>query len=150
MFRESNRSIKWPLKTKPCFLDNFHLWSSLPLLYHKLVRQRSNWRRSGEYVQHRVCFVNIQLSLHENVVFSVCACMGNAAYIIFIMWNSISGLDAWYHFRFNVSYGVAVTVRSHQIKFQVIFQSSFLMSSPFLRSSSLFLVPSIFEVVFIF
>ena len=32
-------------------------------------------------------------SLHENVVFSVCAHMGNAAYIIPIMWNSISSLD---------------------------------------------------------
>ena len=32
-------------------------------------------------------------SLHENVVFSVCAHMGNAAYLIFIMRNSISGLD---------------------------------------------------------
>ena len=73
-----------------------------------------------EYVQHRLRLVNVQSSLSENVVFSVCAHMGNAAYIIFIMWNSISGLDAWYHFQFNVSYGVAVTVRSHQIEFQVI------------------------------
>ena len=40
--------------------------------------------------------------------------MGNAACIIFIMLNSISGLDAGYHFRFNISCGVAVTVRSHQ------------------------------------
>ena len=87
----------------------------------KLVRQRSYWRRSGEYVQRRVCFVNIQSSLHENVVFSVCECMGNAAYIIFIMWNSISGLDACYHFRLNISCGVAVTVRSHQKKYQVTF-----------------------------
>ena len=71
------------------------------------------WRRSGEYVQRCVCFVNIQSSLHENVVFSVCACLGNAAYIIFIMLNSISDLDAWYHFRFNISC-VAVTVRGHQ------------------------------------
>ena len=61
-----------------------------------------------------MCLVNVQLSLHENVVFSVCASMGHAAYIIFIMWNPISGLDAWYHFRFNISCGVAVTVRSHQ------------------------------------
>ena len=37
----------------------------------KLVRQRSYWRRSREYVQRRVCFVNIQSSLHENVLFSV-------------------------------------------------------------------------------
>ena len=63
-----------------------------------------------------MCFVNVQSSLHENVVFSVCACVGNAAYITFIMWNSITGLDAWYHFRFNISCGVAVKVRGHQNK----------------------------------
>ena len=62
--------------------------------------------RKAEYVQHRV--VNVQSSVHENVVFSVCACMGNAAYIIFIMWNSDSGLDASYHFWFDISCGVAV------------------------------------------
>ena len=88
----------------------------------KQVRQRSYWKRSGEYVQHRVCFVNIHIqSLHEHVVFSVCACLGNAAYIIFIMLNSISGLDAWYHFRFHISCGVAVKERSHQKKNPVIF-----------------------------
>ena len=76
---------------------------------------------AAEYVQHHVRFVNVQSSLPENVVFSVCAHVVNAAYIIFIMWHSISGLDAWYYFWFNVSYGVAVTVRSHQIEFQVIF-----------------------------
>ena len=76
---------------------------------YKLVRQRSYWRRSGEYVQRRVCFVNIQSSLHENVVFSVCACLGNAAYIIVIMLNSISGLDPWYHFLFNISCGTHST-----------------------------------------
>ena len=75
-----------------------HLVNGINCLKCKLVRQRTYWRRSGEYVQCRVCFVNIQLSLHENVVFSVGACMGNAVYIIFIMWNSNSGLDAWYHF----------------------------------------------------
>ena len=77
--------------------------------------------RKAEYVQRRVCFVNVQLSLHENVVFSVCARMYNAAYEIFIMWNSISGLDACYHFRLNISCGVAVTVRSHKRKYQVTF-----------------------------
>ena len=61
-----------------------------------------------------------QSSLHENVVFSVSARTCIAAYVIFIMWNSISGLDTWYHFRFNISCGVAVKVRSHQEKFQVI------------------------------
>ena len=71
-----------------------------------------------EYVQRHVCFVNIQSSLHENVVFFVCACLGNTAHIIFIMLNSISGLDAWYHFRFNISCGVAVMVRGHQKKFR--------------------------------
>ena len=54
----------------------------------------------------------VQSSLHENVIFSVCARMGNAAYIIFIMWNSISGLDAWNHFEFNIN--VAVTERDHK------------------------------------
>ena len=54
--------------------------------------------------------------MHENVDFSVCARMCNAAYVIFIMWNSISGLDTSYHFRLNISCGVAVTVRSHQKK----------------------------------
>ena len=61
----------------------------------------------------------LSMSLHENVVFSVCACMGIDAYIIFIMWNLISGLDSWYHFRFNISCGVAITVRGHK-KNQVI------------------------------
>ena len=75
----------------------------------------------AEYVQRHVCFVYLQSSLHENVVFSVCARMGNAAYTIFIMWNSISGLDTCYHFRLNISCGVAVTVRSHQKKYQVTF-----------------------------
>ena len=74
----------------------------------------------AEYVQCHVCFVNVQSSLHENVVFSVCARMDNAAHIIFIMWNSISGLDAWDHFRFNISCGVAVMEGSHQKKVQKI------------------------------
>ena len=72
--------------------------------------------RKAKYIQCRVCFVNVQSYLHENVVFSVCVLVCNAAYVIFIMWNSIFGLDAWYHFRFNISCGVAVTVRSHEKK----------------------------------
>ena len=40
---------------------------------------------AAEYVQLRVCFVNVQSSLPENVVFYVCARMGHAAYIIFII-----------------------------------------------------------------
>ena len=76
---------------------------------------------AAEFVQRRVCFVNVQSSLPENVVFSASARMYNAAYNIFIMWNSISCLSAWYYFRFNVSCGVAIMVRSRQIEFQVIF-----------------------------
>ena len=76
---------------------------------------------STEYIKRRVCIVNVQWSLHENVIFSVCAPMGNAVYIIFIIWKSISGWDAWYYFRLNISCGVAVRVRSHQQRFQVNF-----------------------------
>ena len=75
----------------------------------------------AEYVQRRVCFVNVQSSLHENVVFPVCVLMCNAAYVIFIIWNSISGLDTCYHFRLNISCGVAVTVGGHPKKHQVNF-----------------------------
>ena len=50
-----------------------------------------------------MCFVNVQSSLHENYVFSVCACMGNAAYFLHIMRNSISGLDNWHNFRFDIA-----------------------------------------------
>ena len=75
----------------------------------------------AEYAQRPVCFINVQSSLHENVMFSACGLMNNAAYIISIMWNSISGLEPWYHFRFNISCCVAVTVRSHQKRYQVNF-----------------------------
>ena len=78
---------------------------------YKIVRKKY---RKVEYVQCRVCFINVQSSLHENVVFSVCAHMDNAAYIMFILWNSISGSDARYHFQFNISCGVAVMVRGHK------------------------------------
>ena len=112
--------------------DKFKLALSLaqlsPSLFTtRIIAQRKNDRNGGiwqsgiskslaEYVQRPVCFVNVQSSLHENVVFSVCARMCNAAYVIFIMWNSISGLDTCYHFRLNISCGGAVTVRSHQKK----------------------------------
>ena len=75
------------------------------------ARKKKNNRNGGiwqsgiskslaEYVQRPLCFV---------------------AYVIFIMWNSISGLDTCYHFRLNISCGGAVTVRSHQKKYQVTF-----------------------------
>ena len=67
--------------------------SGISLVYLKYSKndRNSGIRHSGiskslaEYVQRPVCFVNVQSSLQENVVFSVCACVGNAAYIIFIM-----------------------------------------------------------------
>ena len=50
--------------------------------------------RKAEYVQCRVlCKALRESSLRENVVFSLCARMGSAAYIMFITWNSISGLE---------------------------------------------------------
>ena len=97
-----------------------------------------------EYVQRRVCFVNVQSSLHENVVFSVSARTCIAAYVIFIMWNSISGLDTCYHFRLNISCGGAVTVRSHQKKISGNFLRGGEGGEMFLRDGP------IFEVVFNF
>ena len=63
--------------------------------HHSLLIVSKNDRNGGvwqsgiskslaEYVQDPVCFVNVQSSLHENVVFSVCAHLDNAAYIICI------------------------------------------------------------------
>ena len=60
-------------------------------ILHKSMAQKY---RKAEYVQRRVCFVNGQSYLYDNVFFSVCALMCNAAYVMFIIWNSISGLDA--------------------------------------------------------
>ena len=50
-------------------------------------------------------------------IFCLCVHEQCRIYIIFIMWNSTSSLDAWYHFQFNISCGVAVTMRGHQKKF---------------------------------
>ena len=130
------------------------------------IWQSGNLKSLAEYVH--VCFINVQLSLHENVVFSI-ACIDNAAYIMFIMWNSISGLDTWYHFQFNISCGVAVMVRSHKKNsgnflrggergkknwrggpiFEVVFifrSSSFLMSSSFLGLSLFLRLSSILRL----
>ena len=89
-------------------------------LPQRRYRAARNLEISSKYLQRRVCFVNVKSSLHENVVFSVCACMCNAAYVIFIMWNSISGLDAWYHFRFNISCGLAVMEKTDEQKKRLI------------------------------
>ena len=64
------------------------------------------------------------------------------------MWNSIFGLDAWYHFRLNISCGVAVMGRSHQKKFQENLKGRgggqcFLGEGLFFRSSSFFRPSSI-------
>ena len=48
----------------------------------------------AEYVQRRVCFVNVQSSLLENVVFFVRACMGNGQCHV----NYIYHVE--FHFRF--------------------------------------------------
>ena len=75
-------------------------------------------------------------------LFCLCAYMDNAAYIIFIMWNSISGLDAWYHFWFNITCGVAVMGRSHQKNSDIFLRGGeggkkhFGGKGQFLRSSS--------------
>ena len=54
-------------------------------IYSKYIFDASHKKyRKAEYVQRRVRFVNVQSSLHENVVFSVCASVCNAAYVIFI------------------------------------------------------------------
>ena len=65
---------------------------------HRIMQGASKKRKilqSRICPQRCVCFVYLQLTLHENVVFSVCARKGDAVYIIFIMWSSISGLDTW-------------------------------------------------------
>ena len=45
------------------------------------LQKRQKYRKA-KYVQRPVCFVNLQSSLHENVVFSVCVRIGNATYIL--------------------------------------------------------------------
>ena len=83
-------------------------------------------------------------------LFPLCAHGPCRMYIIFILWNSISGLEAWYHFRSNISRGVAVTVRSHQEKFQVIFQGDGRGAKKNWRGGPIFKAISLFEVFFIF
>ena len=82
--------------------------------------------------------VNLQSSLHENVVFSVCACMCNVQ----CMWNSIFGLDTWYYSRFNINCGVAVAVKIH-----VIFKGRGGSKKKIWRGGPIFKVIFIFEVV---
>ena len=114
------------------FWQFFVQWHSMRQKFNISLRNKNDrnggiWHSGiskslGEYVQRHVRFFNVQSSLHENVVFSVCARMCNAAYIIFIMWNSISGLDTCYHFRLNISCEVAVTVRSHPKNVRELFK----------------------------
>ena len=69
--------------------DSIHK-SWILLMWHVLGNKDKNDPNGGiwqsgiskslaEYVQRPVSFVNVQSSLHENVVFSVCALMDNAA-----------------------------------------------------------------------
>ena len=112
-------------------LQHTILYLTISDILHRAYHRYNKKYRKAEYVQCRVCFVNVQSSQQENVVFSVCAHMCNAAYVIFIMWNSISGLDACYHFRLNISCGVAVMVRSHQKKGEG--EGLFLRDGPILK-----------------
>ena len=57
--------------------------------------------------------------------------MNDAMYISSITWNSISGLDSWYDFRFRVNCAVAVKVRSRKHFSQVIY------CTPYRKSSSI-------------
>ena len=121
---KKNLFFKYPLDRK--FTAKATLWNGAEGFgYWIMLLERTKrfstlaWKaikkyRKADYVPHCVCFIHVQLSLHKYVVFSVCARMGNATYIIFIMQNSISGSDTWYHFQFNINCGVAVKVRSHQ------------------------------------
>ena len=64
-----------------------------------------------------VCALSMYSRLCMKMLFfSVSTRMCNATYVIFIMWNSISGLDACYHFQFNISCGVGFVVRGHKKK----------------------------------
>ena len=104
-------------------------WSSPKLNNEKITFLHQNWNflweshhinlytkkyRKAEYVQRHVCFVNIKCT----VVFAVYAMLRILLYlscgIPFLVWTPgiISGLK--------VRCGVAVKVRSHQRKFQVI------------------------------
>ena len=85
---------------------------------------------------YRKCFFS-SCKFFRNMSSAVCAssmysrlCMKMSSFLfvracavprIFIMWNSISGLDTCYHFRLNISCGVAATVKGHPKKHQVNF-----------------------------
>ena len=75
-----------------------------------VVKVRSNQKRE-KYPKRTMSSPACALSIYS------CLCM-KMLFFLFVcawaMWNSISGLNPWYHFRFNISCGVAVTVRSHQ------------------------------------
>ena len=70
----------------------------------------SNWRRSGECVQRRVRFVNIQSSLH----FCLCVYVQCRVWYIYHVEFHFRLLDTCYHFWLNISCGVVVMVRSHK------------------------------------
>ena len=144
-----NKSSQQSSNISPIDWTIFQCWLQTPgALIHKSKRNQSHLSKKkyhkAELFQRRVCFVNVQSSLLENVVFSVCARKWNATYVIFIMWNSISGLDTCYHFRLNIRCGGAVTVRTHQKKISGNFLRGgeggrcFWGMGQFLRSFSIF------------
>ena len=104
------------------------------------------------HIQKSVCY---SVGAVWNMSSTVCAssihsrlCMKMSS-IIFIMLNSISGLDAWYHFRFNISCGVAVMVRGHK-KNQVISKGrGGARQNKFWRGGPIFEVVFTFEGIFI-
>ena len=61
-----------------------------------------------------------QSGISKSLAVCPAPCVHHMMHVV-IMWNSISGLDTWYHLRFNISCGVAVMGRSRQQKFQVTF-----------------------------
>ena len=74
----SCRPLGNPSQTNSTKNEKHYLYLTLPILnctnrfylgLKKLVRQRSYWRRSGEFVQRHACFVNIRSSFS---VYSLC------------------------------------------------------------------------------
>ena len=79
---------------------------------HRTIQGASKKRNTAKRnMFSAVCALSIYIRLCMKM--SSFLMMDSGAYIILIMWNFISGLDAWYHFRFNISCGVAVTGKSH-------------------------------------
>ena len=112
---EKNAGHDMAIVGEPCNADAH---AKIPALFMSLLCPRL--RNMSSAMCASSMYSRLCLKMSSFLFLRACT-MYNAAYIIFIMWNSTSGLDAWYYFRFNISCGVVVTLRSHQIEFQVIF-----------------------------